>query len=87
MSLSSLYVDSNGEKPDFQKQFQKNHKKLARAQRSVSRKPMGTKNRYKAKVKVACVHEDISNKRKDASRKLSKKIVMENQLLYLELIV
>ena len=84
MSLSSLYVDSNGEKPDFQKQFQKNHKRLARAQRSVSRKPMGTKNREKAKVKVACVHEDISNKRKDTSRKLAKKIVMDNDIVGIE---
>ena len=85
MSLSSLYVDSNGEKPiGFEKQFQKNHEKLARAQRSVSRKPMGTKNREKAKVKVARVHEDITNKRKDYSRKLAKKIVMENDVVGIE---
>ena len=85
MSLTSLFVDSNGNKPeDFQKQFQKNHERLARAQRRVSRKPMGSQNRLKAKVKVACVHEDISNKRKDTSRKLSKKIVMENDVVGIE---
>ena len=85
MSLSSLYVDSNGNKPkDFQKQFQKNHKRLARVQRSVSRKPMGSQNREKAKVKAACVHEDIINKRKDTSRKLAKKIVIENDIVGIE---
>ena len=85
MSLTSLFVDSNGNKPkDFQKQFQKNHKRLARVQRSVSRKPMGTKNRLKAKVKAACVHEDISNSRKDTSRKLAKSIVMENDVIGIE---
>ena len=85
MSLSSLYVDSNGEKPTgFEKQFQKNHKRLTRAQRLVSRKPIDSKNRLKAKVKVACVQDDISNSRKDTSRKLAKKIVMENDVIGIE---
>ena len=85
MSLSSLYVDSNGDKPQiFEKQFQKNHERLARAQRRVSRKPMGSKNRQKAKVKAACVHEDIVNKRKDYSRKLAKNVVMENDVVGIE---
>ena len=85
MSLSSLFIDSNSEKPEgFEKQFQKNHKRLARAQRRVSRKPIGTKNRLKASRKAACVHEDITNKRKDYSRKLAKKIVMENDVVGIE---
>ena len=85
MSLTSLFVDSNGKKPEgFEKQFRKGHKKLARAQRRVSRKPMGSKNRAKAKVKAACVHEDISNKRKDCSKKLAKKIVTENDVVGIE---
>ncbi len=85
MSLTSLYVDSNGNKPeDFQKQFQKNHKRLARAQRRVSRKPMGSQNRLKASRKAACVHEKIVNCRKDYSRKLARSIVMENDVVGIE---
>lgn len=85
MSLTSLYVDSNGNKPEgFEKQFRKAQKKLTRAQRRVSRKPIDTNNRLKAKVKAACVHEDISNKRKDCSKKLAKSIVNEYDIVGIE---
>ena len=44
----------------------------------------GSKNRGKARVKVARLHEHIANCRLDASHKLSTKLVRENDLIALE---
>jgi putative transposase len=84
MSLSTLYIDSNGNVPSFQKQFVRNHEKLARAQRKLSRKSRGSRNREKARVKVARVHEKIANCRKDISRKAAASLVKEYDVIGIE---
>ncbi len=58
--------------------------KLARAQRHLSRKQKGSKNRAKAKAKVARIHARIADQRLDWQHKLTTKIVHENQVISVE---
>lgn len=58
--------------------------KLARAQRRLSRKQKGSKNRTKAKVKVARIHVKIADQRRDWQHKLTTQIVHENQVISVE---
>ena len=53
-------------------------------QRDLSRKKKGSNNRNKARLKVAKLHEKITNQRKDFLHKLSSKIINENQVIVLE---
>ena len=50
----------------------------------MSRKVKGSNNRYKARLKVAKLHQRIANQRKDFLHKLSTKIISENQTIVLE---
>lgn len=62
--------------PEFLK---KNLKKLARLQRIQSRRVKGSSNRNKARIKVARLHEKISNQRQNYLHKLSNKLVCKSQ--------
>ncbi len=58
--------------------------KLVRAQRNLSRKQKGSKNRAKAKTKVARIHAKIADQRRDWQHKLTTQIVHENQVISVE---
>lgn len=59
-------------------------KQIKRAQRALSRKKVGSKNREKARLILAKKHEKIANQRNDFLHKLSKSIVDENQVIVIE---
>ena len=71
---------SNGEKIDSPEYFKCALEKLAKEQRKFSRKQKGSKNREKQRIKVAKVHQHISNQRQDFLHKLSTYIANENQV-------
>ena len=75
---------SNGEIVKNPKHLQKSLKKLAKLQRGLSRKSIGSSNRNKARLKVARLSEHISNQRKDFLHKLSKRLVVENDVICIE---
>ncbi|MDF2857006.1 MAG: transposase [Neobacillus sp.] len=58
--------------------------KLIKAQRIMSRRTLGGANWYKAKIKVARIHEKIANARKDYLDKISTDIVKNHDLIGLE---
>ena len=58
--------------------------KLKRAQRDLSRKQKGGRNREKARVKVARAHAHVKDARKDFHHKLSARIIRENQAVTVE---
>lgn len=64
--------------------FKAMERKLKRAQRALSRKVKGSVNREKARLAVAKVHERIRHRRDDWLNKEVKKLVSENQALYVE---
>lgn len=76
------YSDGNiVENPKF---FRKNQAKLAKAQKNFSRKMKGSSRRKKAKLKVARIHNNISNQRKDFIHKETTKIINEYDFIGIE---
>ena len=84
LGLKEFAVCSNGDRFDNPKWLRKSEKKLAKLQKDLSRKTKGSNNRYKARIKVAKLHQKIANQRKDFLQKLSTKIIIENQVIVLE---
>ena len=84
LGLKEFAVCSNGDRFDNPKNLRKYEKKLAKLQKDLSRKAKGSNNRYKARLKVAKLHQRIANQRKDFLHKLSTKIISENQVIVLE---
>lgn len=84
MSLDKFFVDQNGNSPAYERLYRKYEKRLAFLQRKVSKKKLGSANRKKAQHRVNLIHEQISNKRKDFTQKLSTKLVQENTVIVVE---
>ena len=66
-----LYVDSNGKTADMPHYYRKSAKELAKQQRKIRNKVVGSKNYYKQQKKVAKIHRHIANQRKDYLHKQS----------------
>lgn len=84
MGIKSYAVTSDGVKYSNHKYLAKSEKKLAKAQRQLSRKAKGSKNRDKARIRVARLHERIANQRQDMLHKLSSKLIKENDVICIE---
>ena len=80
LGIKDFVVLSTGKKISNPKFSRNVEKRIARLQRNVNRKVKGSKNREKAKLKVAILHEKISNRRNDFLHKLSHKLTHENQV-------
>lgn len=59
-------------------------RKIAKAQRELSRRQKGSKNREKSRVKVAKLHRKVRDTRLDGHRKLALNIIRENQTIAIE---
>jgi putative transposase len=64
--------------------LRKDEAKVKRAQRHLSRKQKGSKNRAKAKLKVAQIHARIADRRRDFLHQLTTRLIHENQVLCVE---
>lgn len=84
LGLKSFIVTSNNEVVGSPKFLRKSEEKLERLQQLLSRKVKGSNRRNKARIKVARIHEKISNQRKDFIHKLSCRLVSENQAIFAE---
>jgi putative transposase len=84
LGLKSMVILSTGEQVGNPKYFAKDEKKLARAQRRLSMKKKGSKNRAKTRLKVARLHAKIADRRRDYQHKLSTRIIRENQTICVE---
>ena len=84
LGLRSMVILSTGETVGNPKFFARDEKKLAKAQRRLSKKQRGSKNREKARRKVARIHARISDRRRDYQHKLSTRIIRENQTICVE---
>lgn len=58
--------------------------KVRKAQRQLCRKQKGSRNRAKARITLAKVHDRVANRRHDFIEKESSRIVRENQAVYVE---
>ena len=84
VGIKEFYSDSNGNVVSNPKYLEKSMRKLIREQRKLSRKEKGSKNRNKQRVKVALVHEKITNQRNDFLQNESTKLIRENQTICIE---
>lgn len=84
VGLKTFAVLSNYKKIENPKHLRKSEKRLTKLQRDLSRKVKGSKNRAKARLKVAKLHEKISNQRMDFLHKESFGIIRDNQVVVLE---
>jgi len=58
--------------------------RLRRLQESLTRKKKGSKNRWKARTRVATQHAKVARQRKDTNHKLSNRLVNEHDLIGFE---
>jgi putative transposase len=84
LGLTHFATLSTGEKVANPRHLKKSLKRLRRAQRIQSRRAKGGKNRNKARLKVARIHEQVANCRQDFRHKLSTRLIRENQAVAIE---
>jgi len=75
LGVKALLTASDGRTYEGARALRKSEKRLNRAQRSVSRKVRGSRNRYKARLKLAKVHYRIACQRKDTIHKAVSAVV------------
>lgn len=84
LGIKDFMITSDGEKIKNPKTLYKYEKKLAKLQRQLAKKKIGSNNWCKHRIKIAKLHEKITNIRKDFLHKLSSRIVRENQVIVSE---
>ena len=84
LGICDFAILSDGSKIENPQFYEKSEKKLAKLQRELSRKTIGSSNWNKARIKVARLHSHIANQRKDFLQKLSTEIVKNNDIICIE---
>ena len=84
VGLKDFAILSDGKTYSNLKFFRRLEEKLAKAQRIMSRRTVGGANWYKAKIKVARIHEKIANARNDSLHKISTEIVKNHDIIEME---
>jgi len=87
LGLSSFAIVTNDIgscKIDHPHYLKKAEKRLIRLQKRLSKKQKNSKNKEKARLKLADYHQYVSNARNDFLHKLSKAIIDENQVIVVE---
>lgn len=84
VGLTTLLTLSTGEKIVNTRYEKRDRERLAKAQRELTRKQLGSHNRDKARMKVAKVYARISDRRRDHLHKISTRIIRENQTVVIE---
>lgn len=84
LGIKEFAITSDGDFFSNPKYLKQSEKRLAKLQKSLSRKKKGSNNRKKAKIKVAKLHEKIGNQRKDFLHKVSSQLINENQVIVIE---
>ena len=84
LGIKEFAITSDGEMFSNPKWLNKSEKRLRKLQKDLSRKQKGSNNRRKDRLKVAKLHEKISNQRKDYLHKMSHYIINENQVIVIE---
>lgn len=80
LGIKSLAVCSDGRTFDNPKNLQKNLDRLKLLQKRLSRKQKGSANRNKARIRVARLHEHITNSRKDSLHKITHALTHDSQV-------
>ncbi|NHN35648.1 IS200/IS605 family element RNA-guided endonuclease TnpB [Paenibacillus agricola] len=84
VGLKEFAILSNGVVVGNPKFFRRLEEKLARTQRKLSRMMKGSSNWNKQRIKVARIHEKITNARTDYLQKISAHIVKNHDIIAIE---
>ena len=84
LGLTDLLITSEGETFKNNRYTKKYERKLAKAQQHLSRKKKGSREFENQKLKVARLHEKISNSRADYLHKCSISLVRRYDTIYIE---
>lgn len=84
LGLKDLAICSDGTKIPVLRSLRKGLPKLKREQRKLSKMTRDSNNYKRQKLRVAKLHQHISNQRKDYLHKVSYKLTNENQVIALE---
>jgi putative transposase len=84
LGLTHFAVLSDGRKIASPRFLRRAEKKLKHAQRVLSRKQKGSKNRDKARIKVARAHARVAATRREFHHQLSTALIRENQAIAVE---
>ncbi|MFG2451710.1 RNA-guided endonuclease InsQ/TnpB family protein [Streptomyces sp. NPDC048512] len=84
LGLTHFAVLSDGTKIDSPRFLRRAEKKLKKTQRELSRKQKGSKNRDRARLKVARAHATVADARREFHHQLSTKLISENQGIAVE---
>ena len=84
LGIKEFAITSTHEKFENPKYFQRSLRRLKIRQRRLSRKKKGAKNRSKARIVVAKIHEKVASQRLDYQHKISLKLTCENQAISVE---
>ena len=83
LGIKTFAVMSNGEKAESPS-YKKLDQKVRKLQRKLARQPKDSRRRNVTRIRIAKLHNQIADTRKDFLHKLSTKIVNENQVIVLE---
>jgi putative transposase len=83
LGLLSVIATSDGEKVEHPHFLRRAEKRLKRLQRTLSHKKKGSKNRSRARQKVASEHSRVRRQRLDFNHKLSTRLVKEHGFIAL----
>ncbi|MFE7210475.1 RNA-guided endonuclease InsQ/TnpB family protein [Streptomyces sp. NPDC057611] len=84
LGLTHFAVLSDGTRIDCPRFLRRAEKKLKKAHRELSRKQKGSKNREKARRKMARAHARVTDARREFHHQLSTQLTRENQAIAVE---
>ncbi|MGB3534438.1 MAG: RNA-guided endonuclease TnpB family protein [Microcoleaceae cyanobacterium] len=84
LGLTHFAITSDGSKFDNPLEINKHERNLKTKQKRLSRRKKGSSNRNKTRKQVATLHNKITRCREDFHHKLSRKLVNENQVIFVE---
>ncbi|MFD8079615.1 RNA-guided endonuclease InsQ/TnpB family protein [Streptomyces sp. NPDC059718] len=84
LGLGHFAVLSDGSKIDSPRFLRRAEKRLKKAQRALSRKEEGSRNRDRARIRVARAHARVADARREFHHRLSTRLIRENQAVAVE---
>jgi len=84
LGIKDFIVTSDNQRFKNIKSIRNNEKKLIKLNRQLSKKQFNSKNRNKAKIKLARFHEKISNIKENYLHQITNKLLNENQVIVME---
>lgn len=84
LGIKDFIVDSNGNRFENKHFYKNKERHIKFLSKCLSRKQKGSKNRNKARIKLAKVHEKIVNQRNNYLHQITSMLVNENQVICIE---